>query len=1233
VRLEQTSQPSLNLASPLVIQDMLWIRVHRSRGASAPPSEIVPIHIAVSLFTLEQSRCKLQRSSGTPTLSLEMPMAAAGNFDQLAPVQRVRVCKRPGTVFRAAAAALILLSVTIEIQPQTSPELETGKPVQGLVAGGRPDYHSVSLDGGQYLRVEVTPQDVDVVARMFAPDGKLITEAESPYGLQEPVPVHVVAENPGIYRLAVAPTAKGLPPHAYRVEIEELRPATAQDTLRMRAQEALTQGQRLQKKGSKTDLRSAIGKFKQALSFSRAAGDRAEEAWGLNALGDVYSLLSEDVEAEPYLKQALEIRRAVADRRGQGQTLNDLGAVYDDLSEKQKALDFYGQALTFRRAIGDRRGEQESLNNIGIIYDNLGEHRKALDLYKQALAISQAISDREDEAATLHNIGKVQDDLGDEQEALSSYTTALALRRAVGDRQGEAITLNNMGLVFDAIDEKQKALQYFTQALKLRRLVGDWRGEAYTLRNIGNTYLSLGETQQALDYLNRSLAILRSVRDRLGEADALNMIGLLYYSIDDKRQALRWFNRALLVNRSVDNRHKEAAIVTNIGQVYSDLGRKESALEYYDRALSIEQSVEDKRGEAVTLNKIGNVCEKLGDRQKALDSYKQALTLTRTVGDRRTEASILYGIAHVEQGAGDLTEARAQIDESLAILDSLRTSVLSPGLRASYSGTLQKPYEFYVDLLMQLDRLNSSSNYAAKALEVNEQRLARTLLETLAESRADIHQGIPSALRDRERSLRQALDAKSDRLMQLLNGKHTEDEATTSRKEVDELFTQYQEVEGEIRESRPRYAALTQAQTLSVQQIERLLDPDALLLEYSLGEERSYLWVLSQNSVTSFQLANRGAIEAAVRSLYGRLPVRNRLMGEVGPRPAARPLAVDAEYARAAAELSDIVLGPAVSKLGTKRLVIVSDGALQYVPFSALPIKSRGQERISLVVDHEIVSLPSASVLGMLREEKQERASRDKLLVVLADPVFSAQDPRLAKLGQASNRATHDKPNQSAWSADPQLVRTMRSVGATTTTASLPRLWFSRQEAEGVFSLVPPGEGREYLDFDASLGAATSSELSHYQILHFATHGILDTQYPELSGLVLSLVDRKGKPQRGFLSLEQIYNLNLPTAQLVVLSACDTALGREIKGEGLVGMTRGFMYAGANRVVSSLWEVNDVATAELMEHFYRGMLQEGLSPSAALRAAQLAMYRQPRWSSPYYWAGFIITGDWKGLNN
>jgi CHAT domain-containing protein len=190
------------------------------------------------------------------------------------------------------------------------------------------------------------------------------------------------------------------------------------------------------------------------------------------------------------------------------------------------------------------------------------------------------------------------------------------------------------------------------------------------------------------------------------------------------------------------------------------------------------------------------------------------------------------------------------------------------------------------------------------------------------------------------------------------------------------------------------------------------------------------------------------------------------------------------------------------------------------------------------------------------------------------------------------------------------------------------RLPFSRQEANSIFALTPKGTGLKATDFNASRDMAKSPQLGEYRILHFATHGLLNSERPELSGLVFSLLDREGKPQDGFLRLHEIYNLQL-NADLVVLSACETGLGKEIKGEGLIGLTRGFMYSGAPRVVASLWNVDDLATAELMKLFYQRMLKDGQPAGAALRAAQLEMSGQKRWASPYYWAGFVLLGDWK----
>jgi CHAT domain-containing protein len=278
------------------------------------------------------------------------------------------------------------------------------------------------------------------------------------------------------------------------------------------------------------------------------------------------------------------------------------------------------------------------------------------------------------------------------------------------------------------------------------------------------------------------------------------------------------------------------------------------------------------------------------------------------------------------------------------------------------------------------------------------------------------------------------------------------------------------------------------------------------------------------------------------------------------------------------------------------------------------------------MVNHEIVSLPSASSLAVLRRELAGRAPAPKAVAVIADPVFDADDERVKKSAQdvvASNN------KQTTRSGDEQEVfRSAREVGAADAQQRLQRLLFSRREAEAIMSLAPGGAGFEALDFAASRATALDSNLSQYRIIHFATHGLLNSQTPELSGIVLSLFDEHGRPQDGFLRLHDIYNLKL-AADLVVLSACKTGLGKEVKGEGLIGLTRGFLYAGSPRVVASLWKVNDQATSELMKLFYQRMLGGGLRPAAALRMAQIDMWRQKRWAAPYYWAGFALQGEWK----
>src|SRR5262249_32402361 len=273
-----------------------------------------------------------------------------------------------------------------------------------------------------------------------------------------------------------------------------------------------------------------------------------------------------------------------------------------------------------------------------------------------------------------------------------------------------------------------------------------------------------------------------------------------------------------------------------------------------------------------------------------------------------------------------------------------------------------------------------------------------------------------------------------------------------------------------------------------------------------------------------------------------------------------------------------------------------------------------------LIVDHEIANLPSASVLATMRSQFGSRQPAPKSIAILADPVFSQHDRRITSNTNAAARLPAEQDFD-------RVTRSARKLGVLRGGDDWTRLPLSRQEAEQILAFSSKSEAKLALDFDANLSTATAPELSQYRILHFATHGLFNDETPELSGLVLSLVDEKGEPRNGFLSLPEIFNLNL-AADLVVLSACQTGLGKDVRGEGLVGLTRGFMYAGAARIVASLWAVRDKDAMELMVRFYTAILKENLRPAAALREAQVSMWREGRWS-PRRWAGFVFQGEWR----
>jgi CHAT domain-containing protein/tetratricopeptide (TPR) repeat protein len=1015
------------------------------------------------------------------------------------------------------------------------------------------------------------------------------------------------------------------------------------------AREIVEEAERLRAEGSAESLTQAREKYKEALQVFSAADQRQDEVAALQSLGDLSSLLYDYKEALGYYSRALRLSRAIGNRWREVEVLNGIAGGRAFLGENQQAITLFQQALDSSRRIHHHDAEARALSGLGEAHYNLSD-AQAINYLEEALKLWQTIDDPRGRAQTLRYLGYAYTDLSDLPTALKYYEQALPLWRAARDLRGEAQTINATGLLHFLLGERQLAMESYTRAEKIFRDIGDWEGLANTLNGKGEAYAEL-DVKQALDCHDEALRLMEAMGKLDGQIISHRYLGHSYRGLGDSSklagkdeaaeqyytQAIQHYEQALSLSRALKDRRIESYSLQDIGGIYDFSGNTSKALDFYQRALKLSRVVKDPRGQALVLNSIGGIYDKLNQKQKALAYFRQALPLTRAAQAHAHESLTLYNIARVERDEGDLSTAITDVETALGIVESLRANVLGHTFRSSYFASVHKYYELKIELLMQQHHQYPAAALNVTALETSEMARARSLLDMLAESRSEIRKGIAPELLEQERQLRQMLDVKAEYQMNLLSGQHTEEQAASLEKEIRALTVRHEEVEAQIRRQNPHYAALMQPQPLSLKDIQqRILDDDTMLLEYSLGDSKSYLWMVTRTEVSSFELPGRAEIESAARRFYELLTANQLVPGESFEQRRARVAQADEHLLADAASLGSLVLGPAAAKLNKKRLIIITDGALQYVPFQALivPELKRGdaqkhtvseEELQPLILGYEIVNEPSASSLLLLLDETMHREPAAKAVAVLADPVFEADDPRVQSngVGQRSKTTSEELRGVEIQQAS------FRDSGLSVSGKGLPRLLSSREEAEAIMSVTPTDEGLKAIDFEASREMALSPSLGQYRIVHFATHSLLNSEHPELSGIVLSLVNRQGQPQDGFLRLQDIYNLNLP-ADLVVLSACNTGLGQEMRGEGLIGLTRGFMHAGAGSVVATLWKVDDAATAELMSHFYERMLKDGLPPASALREAQLAMLKQKNRRSPYYWAGFVIQGQYVG---
>lgn len=1060
---------------------------------------------------------------------------------------------------------LVALPCGAETAQSSEPLLHDGFTQEREMRAEEKPGYGVELQAGQFLRVTVQEKGIDVAVRLLDPQGKPVAVADSyPTSLSELEDLAVVADRPGLYRLLVSTSHNA---GAYRLRVEALKNPDPLDLTRATAVELTWRGF-IEPVGSDSEQ---LASLERACGLWRDLGENRKAAQLLYALGRKHQHLGRYPEAAQDFQHSADLwAKESGPNSGTSEvlSLNFAGLNLKRADRLEEAGTLFEEALSKAREIGAKGMQGIALGGLSGVAFNQGHARKAIDLQLQGLASLHEVHDESNETKFLSDLALYYQSVAENQKAAQFYEEALALARKLHDSSQEGVVHNNLADLYSDLGDYDKALSHWEEALGLARGTRDKTYEARTLNNLGTACLRLNLFSKAGRYLSQALALAREVKDVETEIMTLSNQAFLALRAKQPAQALGPAQLALTLAKGGGEPEAFAHYV--LGSTYRDLKRWDEAQRELEAAEEI---------------------------------YRQRDQVLK-------EADIDLAMARAARGSGHLDDALASLKRALDHVESARSRVVRQDLRASFSAARHDFYDLLIDTLIAHD-------LPADALQASERARARILLEVLHESETDARQGADPKLVERVRSLRDEINTRESHRLDLLKREKPDPAGLAeAREKISETLEELERVEASLRESSPRYAALTQPQPLTAAEIQaQVLDGKALLLEYALGEKKSFLWVVGPNKIETFALAGRERIESTARKYYRLVTAhKGQNPGESVPDWKVRTHESDQQAGQVGAELFRLILSPAAKQLGDRPLLIVAEGALQYVPFSALPLPASGAP---LVSRHEIVILPSATALAALRRELKGRKPAPLELAIFADPVFQGNDPRLKtpRPGPPDRIAPHRGASEPG-----------RDSGVDV--SNLGRLPSSRQEAETIAALVPSEQVFKALDFAATKAAVTDGGLDRFRKLHFATHGLLDSQHPELSGLVLSQFDARGRQQDGVLRLNDIYNLHLD-ADLVVLSACQTALGKEIKGEGLIGLTRGFMYAGAARVLASLWSVEDRATGALMGKLYRGMLREGLSPAAALRKAQLAMARDPQWKSPYFWAGFSLQGEWR----
>ncbi|HEY6945580.1 MAG TPA: CHAT domain-containing protein [Candidatus Acidoferrum sp.] len=857
-----------------------------------------------------------------------------------------------------------------------------------------------------------------------------------------------------------------------------------------------------------------------------------------------------------------------------------------------------------------------------------GQFKEAEETAKQALELSQKMGDKKRVLVAMLYLGSAYYGQGRRPEALEVFQNSITLARETGNQKGLSRALNNTAGVLGEMGRYEESISYLLQCLDVARVLADDPMQFTALINVGQLYIRLGDPDKAEAPLLDSLRLARGLKhsdlvsnpSKVATEMALRVLAEMEIARERFQPALKYLDQVR--ESHPDNAQAQIELLDGLAVVHQRLGEYQKAAEVLQEAMPIAEKANSAYSTQLVAN-LGEAQESLGQLSEALASENRALAMLRkTGGNPDDDWQIERRIGHIDRTLAKGEEALAHYENSIHTIELLRASALNTeGGLASFSARSQTVYEETADLLYDLGRPGES-------LEMAERGRARAFLDMLAMSRS----GVPD---ERTPEQRQQEDSKLARITAVQKQLWKPDLSPADEKRIKaELTSAEDDLEKfhvEVRQSNPRYASVHYPEPVSVSLIQKsLLDNRTVLLEFLLGEKRSLLWVVSKQKLSVGVLPPRKEIEEEVAAYRKTLTEKT----------SALTLQTSvSEIERRGKQLYSSLFKPVENFIPSgSTLLIVPDGNLGYLPFESLVMGSRhtpsGEVQPLYMLDKFAIDYgPSASALVAVREASTGTQERTKTLLAFGDPL--AQTESILGRNSSASGATRSVDT----SVDTNTEKTASATGPAAPAPSsdtvsseyaergfsLSRLPFTRDEVLGISKLYPASQRQIYLGEDAREETVKSEKLDAYRYIHFASHGFIDESHPERSGILFSRVPNSSED--GVLQMGEIIRLKL-NADLVTLSACSTGLGKLVNGEGVLGLTRAFFYAGARNVAVSLWNVNDSATATLMESFY-GNLNQGLPKSAALRQAKLALLhgKNVTWSHPYFWAPFVLVGE------